>query len=167
MGRGARGCGGDPIHSPTVIRKLLVGLALLWAGYAALRELNAAVTGYDLRGQRPAGPLQWRFGMPAVEELTRFSAAARPLLPAGSRVAFASVRTTSGRAGDDAFFRYRWAAYFLPEVDLVDAGSPAAAAAGYALAFRTRLPAPRFEEIAALPGGWVYRVAPPDRRVPR
>jgi len=141
-----------------VIRKLLVGLALLWAGYAALRELNSAVTGYDLRDRRPAGPLQWRFGMPAVGDLARFAAGARPLLPPGSRVAFASTRTTGGRAGDDAFFRYRWAAYLLPEVDLVAAGSPAAAEADYALGFRLLLPAPRFELIATLPGGSVYRV---------
>ena len=141
-----------------MIRKFLVGLALVWAAYAMLRELNFALTGYDLRDRRPAGPLQWRFGMPAVDDLARFAAGARPLLPAGSRVAFASVRTTGGRAGDDAYFRARWAAYFLPEIDLVDAGSPAAAKADYALAFRTRLAPPRFQAVATLPGGSVYRV---------
>jgi len=146
-----------------VIRKLLVGLALVWAGYAALRELSFALTGYDLRDRRPAVPLQWRFGMPAVDDLARFAAAARPLLPRGSRVAFASPRTTGGRAGDDAYFRARWAAYFLPEVDLVDAGSSAAAGADYALGFRLPLSGPRFqprfERIATLPGGEVYRAA--------
>jgi hypothetical protein len=141
-----------------VIRKLLVGLVLLWVGYAALRELNAAVAGYDLRDRRPAGPLQWRAGMPPVDDLARFAAGARPLLPAGSRVAFASARSTSGNAGDDAFFRYRWAAYFLPELDLVKAGSAASGEATYALSFRTPLPAARFQPIAKLHGGWVYRV---------
>lgn len=147
-----------------MIRKLLLGLALAWAGYAALREVDAAVTGYDLRGRRPAGPLQWRAGMPAVADLERFAAAARPLLPAGSVVAFATIRSprsTAGNAGDDAFFRYRWAAYFLPEVDLVDAGSTAAARAEYALAFRLQLPADRFRPLVRLRDGWVYRQVAP------
>jgi hypothetical protein len=141
-----------------VIRKLLLGLAMAWAGYAALREVNAALAGYDLRDRRPAGPLQWRAGMPPVGDLERFAARARPLLPAGSVVLFASPRSAPGSAADEALFRYRWAAYFLPEVDLVEAGTAAGARADYALSFRESLPAGRFQPLARLPGGWVWRV---------
>jgi hypothetical protein len=120
------------LYSAPVIRKLLLGLALAWAGYAALREVNVAVTGYDLRDRSSRAPLEWRFGMPAVEDLERFAAAARPLLPAGAVVALASPESGPG----DALLRYRWAAYLLPEVELVPAGSPAAGRARFALGFR-------------------------------
>jgi hypothetical protein len=153
-----------------VFRKLLLGLALVWASYAALREIDGAVTGYDLRDRRPAGPLAWRLGMPPVVDLARFAARARPLLPAGSLVAFASPAPPgASAAANEAFFRYRWAAYDLPEVDLVELGSVAAAGAGYALSYRMALPAGGFEPVARLPDGWVYRVKrpqPPRRTEP-
>jgi len=142
------------------MRKLLLGLALAWAGLAALREIDAAVTGYDLREQRPSAPFGWRAGTPAEVDLERFLAAARPLLPPGSAVAFASPDSS----GNDALFRYRWAAYLLPEVDLLPTGSPAAAAASYALSFRMQLPPTRFVPLARLPGGWAYRVRPAGAR---
>ncbi len=143
-----------------MIRKLLLGLALVWAGYAALREINEALSGYDVRDRWQARPLLWRAGMPPADDLARFAASARPLLPAGSRVAFASPAASPAARLDPGadLFVYRWAAYLLPEVDLVEAASPAAARADYALGYRLALPADRFQALSRLPGGWLYRV---------
>ena len=141
--------------SPPVIRKILLGLALAWAGYGALCELNSAVSSYDRRDRRLASAIDWRPGMPQLEKLAGLTAAARPYLPPGSAVVFAS-------AGDDQdFFRYRWAAYLLPEVDLIPFADPAAGTAGrYLLSYRRRFDHPRLVLLRRLPAGWLYRIQP-------
>lgn len=135
----------------------MLGLALAWAGYAALREVNAAFAGYDFRARRLAGAIDWRPGMPQVARLERFVEAARPLLPPGSPVVFASQED----ATDQHFFRHRWAAYLLPEIELIPLSDPAAGTEGrYLLSYRRRFDHPRLEFLRRLPGGWLYRIRP-------
>jgi hypothetical protein len=140
-----------------VIRKMLLGLALAWAGYGALFELNRALAGYDLRDRRLAGAIDWHPGMPQLATLERFTAAARPLLPPGAPVVFASNEDGT----DQPFFRYRWAAYLLPEVDLIPLSDPAAGTQGrYLLGYRRHFGHPRLVLLRRLPGGWLYRIQP-------
>ena len=138
-----------------VIRKMLLGLALAWAGYAALSEVSSAVASYDRRDRRLASAIDWRPGMPQLEKLSAFTAAARPHLPPGSAVVFATAED-----GQD-FFRYRWASYLLPEVDLIPFAHPTAGTAGrYLLSYRRPFDHPRLVLLRRLPGGWLYRIQP-------
>jgi len=140
-----------------VLRKLVLSLLLAWAGYAALCEVGRAVAGFDARATTLASPIGWRHGMPQVERLERFADAARPLLPPGSAVVFATPEDTP----DQQLFRFRWASYLLPEVDLIPLSDPAAGTLGrYVLGYRRRMDHPRLELLRRLPGGWLYRVRP-------
>jgi hypothetical protein len=136
-----------------VIRKLLFGLALAWAAFALLAEVQGAAAGYDLRQRFHPSAIGWRFGIPQVERLQLCVDAARPLLPAGGRVAFAS------RPDGDAFFRHRWAAYLLPEVDLVPWDDPAGKSAPLLLSYSYRIDDdPRLNLLRRLPAGFLYQV---------
>jgi len=135
-----------------VIRKILLGLALVWAGFALLVEMERAVSGYDLRERMQPAAVGWRCGIPQVVRLQRFLAAARPLLPPGARVAFTSPPATAS----ELFFRHRWAAYLLPEVDLIPWEDPAGSAAPYVLAYSYRLNGSRLRLARRLPGGFLY-----------
>lgn len=138
-----------------MLRKAILALALAWAGYAAVREVSAAVLGYRHRATRLESAITWRPGMPQVETLARFIAAARPLLPPGSIVVLASGED------DQGFFRYRWAAYLLPEFDLIPINHPARSEGQYLLAYRQKIDHPRLEQIRRLPAGRLYRILPP------
>ena len=141
-----------------MIRKLILGLALVWTGFAFLAETRKSLERFDERQSRPSAPPYWRFGVRQLEDFEAFVAAARREVPAGSRIAFAS------RPGpnDADFFRWRWAAYLMPEMDVLplamwEGGERAA----YVLAFRREVEDPRAEEIRRLPGGRLYRVRQP------
>ena len=95
--------------------------------------------------------------MPQVVRFRRFVDAARPLLPAGSRVVFTSPDDGAGQQ----FFRRCWAAYLLPEVDVIPLSDPAAQDRGqFLLAYGERIDHPRLELVRRLPGGWLHRVRP-------
>lgn len=139
-------------------RKLILGLALVWTGFAFLAETQKSLGLFDRRQSRPFAPPYWRFGVRQLDDFQAFLEAARREVPAGSRIAFAS------RPGpDDAdFFRWRWAAYLMPEMDVLplamwEGGEPAP----YVLAFRREVEDPRVEEVRRLPGGRLYRVRQP------
>jgi len=144
-----------------VLRKILLQLALAgalaWAGFALLAEMEGAVAGYDLRERASPSAGGWRFGIPQVVRLERFLDAARPLLPRGERVGFTSPPAIPG----ELFFRYRWAAYLLPEVDLVPwegPGAPPSNGAPHLLSYSYRLSDPRLALERRLPGGFLYRI---------
>jgi hypothetical protein len=135
-----------------VIRKLLLGLALAWAAWALFAEVQGASAGFDLREHSHPSAIGWRFGIPQVTRLELCLNAARPLLPPGGRVAFAS------RPDGDAFFRHRWAAYLLPEVDLVPWEDPAGPKAPLLLSYSYRMDDPRLQLRRRLPAGFLYQV---------
>jgi hypothetical protein len=134
---------------------LVLGIGVAWSGAGLVSEVRDAVEELDARAGN-AVPFFWRFGMAPVERFARCMAAARPLLPPGSVVAFESLE--GPREAD--FFRWRWAAYLLPEQHLVRArdaraGSPAA----FLLTYRKEAQDPRYRLVSRLPGGRLYRLA--------
>ncbi len=142
------------------MRKLILGLAVAWCGFWFLRETQEALAGYDARQQARNGPLTWRTGMPQLARLEGCLAEVRERVPAGSRIAFASP---PGEGRDD-FFRWRWAAYFLPEHDLLFAlfgENPASLPeAEYLVDYRRGVRDPRLELLAQLRGCRLYRMRP-------
>jgi hypothetical protein len=136
-----------------MLKRLALGLLVAWAAAGFLHEVNAALASYDQR-QRPARRQAWRFGSPEPARIARCVRGARREVPPGSPVAFASPDVPPGAA----FQRWRWAAYLLPDRDVLPLGDPAA---GYAIACGMRLGDPRFEPVRPLPGGWLYRVRRP------
>lgn len=140
-----------------MLKRLALGLLAAWAAAGFLYEVNAAVDGWDGRAQA-FGAIPWRFGSPEPTALDRCLRQARKAIPPGSAVAFASPDD----APEAALRRWRWAAYLLPEDDVLQAGDPAAAQlARYAITFRTEIHDPRVEPVLRLPDGWLYRVKRP------
>lgn len=139
-------------------RALVLGLAVAWAGFGFLAEHRAALAGFDGRERWTHLPVSWRPGMPPVERLAACLDAARSALPGGAAVAFSSPAD----AGGSAFFRSRWAAYLMPERDVLAWDDPhAPVAAGWVIAFRQDLSDPRdprLEPAGRWPGCRLYRV---------
>lgn len=139
-------------------RAVLMALAVAWAVFAAFTEADRALASLDARQGNLSGAMGWREGMDAVVRFRSFVDAARPHLPAGSIVVF----TTPDYGNGELFFRSRWAAYLLPEVEVIPLYDPAAAAVGeYLLGYRQPVDHPRTELLQRLPDGWLYRIRPP------
>ncbi len=146
-----------------MLKRLALGLLALWAAAGFLQEVNAAVAGWDARDWA-VGALPWRFGAPEPAALGRCLGEARKTIPPGSAVAvaFAGADVDRNAATEIALMRWRWAAYLLPEDDVLPAGDPAAAqVATWVVAFRTEIHDPRVEPVRPLPDGWLYRVKRP------
>jgi hypothetical protein len=141
-----------------MLKRLALGLLTAWAAAGFLHEVNEAVAGWDERARQATAPTAWRMGSAATDELARCLREARAAMPAGGAVAFASPDD----APEAQFRRWRWAAYFLPERDVLQAGDPAAARlARYVIACHTEINDPRIEPVRRLSGGWLYRVKLP------
>ena len=135
----------------------LLAPVLLLSQLAFLREFRDVLTLYRSGRFTYHQADAWRPGTPPVASLSRFLAAAEPLIPAGSRVIFSSRDSP----GDQAGHRFAWAAYLLPRHRLLaDQRSPDAE---YWVAYRA---SPRDGDLARLellldePDGRVYRVRP-------
>lgn len=104
------------------MRRLIVAALLAWAGVAFLAEVRHAFDEYDARDHFVAWhPKLWRFGTLEPQRLERCLDRVARRVPPGGKIAFLSPDGT----GDMSFFRWRWAAYFLPAyevVPLVDEG---------------------------------------------
>ena len=159
-----------------MILPLALALGLAWGGWAACVEVGRALAGYDGRAQARSGVIGWREGMPQVVRFRSFVEEARPRGPAGrpggGTTPPAGARPHEVRRGgvvftspDDGagqqFFRRCWAAYLLPEVDVIPLSDPAAQERGqFLLAYGERIDHPRLEMVRRLPGGWLHRVRP-------
>jgi hypothetical protein len=141
-----------------MLKRLALGLLTAWAAAGFLHEVREAVAGWDDRSWKGAGPWAWRMHTPATDDLARCLRAAREAMPAGSVLALASPDD----APEAMFRRWRWAAYYLPGHDVLQASDPSAAqVARYVVAFHTEIQDPRIEPVRRLPGGWLYRVKRP------
>jgi hypothetical protein len=139
-----------------MLKRLALGLLVAWAGFGFLQAVNDAAAGYDERAPQ-RGPWAWRFGTAETGDLTHCLATARWAMRPGSVVAF-----TSDDPPEIRFARWRWAAYLLPDYDVIPVNEPAAAAlAEYAIAYQTRIDDPRAVLMRPLPSGWLYRVKRP------
>jgi len=141
-----------------MLKRLALGLLTAWAAAGFLSEVHRAADGWDERARKVEGPWAWRLHTPATDDLARCLREARRSMPPGSALAFASP----DEAPEARFRRWRWAAYFLPEYDVLSAEDAAAPqVARYAVAFRTEIHHPLVEPIRPLPDGWLYRVKRP------
>lgn len=139
-------------------RKLILGFALCWAGWAFLAEVNEALGGWDARREWSLPPTSWRPGMPQPERLERCLAEVRRRVPPGRVLVFDSP---PGPHGAD-FYRWRWAVYLLPAHDVIQPSQrDAARLAQYLVTYGTRFENPRLELIARPPGCRLYRVRQP------
>jgi hypothetical protein len=141
---------------PQILRRLLLGFLLVWSAFVFLAHLQRALADFDRREVFLSDPVQWRFGTPQTEVLRRCLAEARPLLPPGSVVVF-----TSPKAEMADFYRWRWAAYWLPEQDLIQPESPRAAeTAEYLISHQVPIQLPRAKLMKQLHGCQLFRVRP-------
>lgn len=139
-----------------MLRRLVLGLLLVWSAFMFLAHLQKALADYDRRSVFLSDPVQWRFGMPQINVLQRCFAEARPLIPPGSVVVF-----TSPRAEMADFFRWRWAAYGLPEHDVIQPEMPRAAEmAEYLISHRVPIRLPRAKLMKKLTGCQLFRIDP-------
>lgn len=142
---------------PKTAGRLILGLFLAWSAFAFLVELNEAFGGYDGRDFSRSDPIRWRSGMLPVNILDQCMAEAREIVPKGSVVAFASPPGP----GQADFYRWRWAAYSMPEHDLISLSDRRAGEiAQYLITHRLPIEHPRAELIKPLTGCKLYRVKP-------
>jgi len=136
---------------------LLAGLAA-WAlaglGIETARTIAAGTA--DRAGEPPTA--FWRPGTAPPARLAAFVEEVGEAVPAGSVVVFA----TGDGGGDPEFFQSLWAAYLLPRHRVIPLAHPRARAEGdYLAAYRTAIDHPRAVAPRRLPGGVLYRIAPP------
>ena len=135
-----------------MLRKAVPALLLLWCAVSFAAEMNDALDGWDRRASSSRGPHTWRFGNPQLERLIACLDDVRRQVPPGSVIAFASPPGQEP-AQRNAFFRTRWAAYFLPEHDVLPFEDPAAPGlAGHVIDYRSGLDLPQLELVAQLRG---------------
>jgi hypothetical protein len=145
-----------------MLRKAIPGLLLLWCVLSFFAEMGKALGEWDQRVQQPRGPRGWRFGNSQLERLATCLDDVRSRVPPGSILAFASPAGPEG-AERNAFFRARWAAYLLPEHDVLAIDDPSAPLlADYAIDYRAGLDLPQLELVAQLRGCRLLKV----RRAP-
>lgn len=134
-----------------------MGLALAWAGIALARTLGDTVASWDSRA-RIDPPSIWHLGMEPVERLHRCIGELETLLPRDTVVAFASA---PGEAGAE-FYRWRWAAYFLPGLQVTWLADRAGSlSATHLVSYRCQAEPPagtRLQFIRQLRGGRLYRI---------
>ena len=114
---------------------MALGLVLLWAAGAMLFEAHGAR--HDWLADRLHQPTSayWRLGSKPTQRLRRCLASADALLPAREPLLLWD-------AGND-FYRWRWAAYFLPHRDVALAGPGTTAGALVVAGSRTAPPGAR------------------------
>jgi len=96
----------------------------------------------------------WRYGQPEPEGLRAFLLEARQHLPPDDPVVFASAATS----GDDEFFRYLWASYFLADRTVVPSFDARAERLGESLvAYQRAVDGARWEIVWEVDAGAVSR----------
>jgi hypothetical protein len=143
------------------MRRLMLGIALLWGGLGLLAEMSRALAEHDRRESWLVGPDFWRFDTPGPAGLERCLAGARQVVPPGGTIAF-----TSGRPDRSArFFAWRWAAYLLPAYDVAPGEDmPPGPPVPYVVAWGARGVRgedPRYELVRRSPGCEIYQVRRP------
>jgi hypothetical protein len=140
------------------MRKLILGIALSWGVLAFLRETGLALGEVDARAENRSALPYWRLGTPQVEKLDRCLALVRERVPPGRVVVFASPPDTEPRTLHE-FFRWRWAAFLLPQYDVAPLQGPdTGRLAEYLIAYQRTIENPRLEAMAEVPGCQLYRV---------
>jgi hypothetical protein len=141
-------------------RYSVLGLWLAWAFFALVSENRGAMSAWNRR-QENALPNRWEFGGAPVNRLQRCLAGVEGLLPRDSVVLFDSPDGPLAAR----FFRWRWAAYFLPDLNVAppqdDRG---ASTASYAIGYHlepTPPPGSHLDFSRQLDGCRLYRIVRP------
>lgn len=145
-------------HPFRVAARVVALLALGWLGYGLGAEVLGAVRRQAWGLDPPGSTAVWRYGTPTVARFRHVVTRLDATIPKGAQVAFDSP----GAPPSSAFYRYMWAAYFLPRRDLLPSSDPRAwTAANFWLTFGTRPSDPRLTLVREWRAGAVYRVAAP------
>jgi hypothetical protein len=140
------------------LRKVLLGFALAWGVFAFLRETGHTLSDLDNREETKDAVEDWRPGTPPVARLDRCLDLVRQRVPPGHVVVFASSADDVG-GPESEFFRWRWAAYLLPQYDVAPLhGADTGKLAEYLITFDRPLDNPRLETLAEIPGCRLSRV---------
>jgi hypothetical protein len=140
-----------------MLKRLTVGVLTAWAACAFLIEMNRAVAAWDDR-EHFIGAWGWRFESPETAALIRSLDVARTAIPPGTVIAFTAPDNPPGVE----FTAWRWAAYLMPDHDVLSVNDPEAEQiAQYAIGYQREIHHPRAELILRLPDGWLYRVKRP------
>lgn len=147
-------------HAAKPMRRLILGIALLWGGLGLLTEMSRALAGHDRRESWLAErPEYWRLGTPEPARLERCLVRVSKVVPAGSTIAFASADPDPSTR----FFEWRWAAWLLPAYDVApwpdlppDRPAPTVVAWG-----GVQVPDPQRERVRLAPKCEIYRVRRP------
>ncbi len=141
-----------------MLRKAIPGLLLLWCVLSFSAEMGKALGEWDQRATVPRGPRYWRFGNPQLDRLAACLDGVRAQVPPGSFITFASPAGPEGMERN-ALFRTLWAAYFLPEHEILPIDDPSAPLlAEYAIDYRAGLDLPQLELMAQLHGCRLWKV---------
>ncbi|HYU31334.1 MAG TPA: hypothetical protein VEW48_04170 [Thermoanaerobaculia bacterium] len=142
-----------------MLRKAIPALLLVWCALSLAVEMGTALEGWDLQEASARRPAAWRFGTPQLDRLAACLDDVRARVPRGSVIAFASPAGQDVAGERNAFFRTLWAAYLLPEHDVLQIDDPSAPQlAEYAVDFRVGLDLPRLELLAQLRGCRLFKV---------
>jgi hypothetical protein len=139
-----------------MLKRLLLGLLVLWSGVSLLVEARRALTSWDARAEWETQSDAWRLGSPPVARLEACLDAARRLVPPGAKIVFA----TPGEPPDRALFARRWAAYLMPARNVF---GPGEGTAQYVLSWRIQLAGAelaRVRPVRQLPGCFLYEAKP-------
>jgi hypothetical protein len=140
-----------------MLKRLLLGLLVLWSGVSLLAEARRAVQSWDARAEWETQPDQWRLGSPPPARLKACLAAVQHLVPAESTIDFATL----GAPPESAQFYVRWAAYLMPEQNVFGLDY---ALARYTVSWRVPLAGPRLaglRPVRQLPGCFLYEANRP------
>ena len=141
-----------------MLKRLVLGLLVLWAGAGLLAEIRAAATTWDNRAQWRQPQWSWRFGASQLARLQRCTEAAASVLPPGSVVAFAGQDEPKG----SGFYQALWVGYLMPAHNVLPLEDPASGkSAEYLLTYDVHFENPRLEPFRRLPGCRLYRVKRP------
>jgi hypothetical protein len=140
--------------------RLVLVLFVGWAAVTLARATGATLAVWDARQiNRP--PCVWRLGMAPAERLRRCLAGVEGRLPPDTVTVFVSPPGTCGAE----FFRWRWAAYLLPDLDVVSPDDAAGrTVASHLIAYRTEpVPPPgaHLVLVRQLEGGRLFRIHRP------
>jgi hypothetical protein len=146
-------------HAAKPMRRLMLGIALLWGGLGLLAEMSRAVGEHDRRDRWFVGrPEFWRFDTPEPAGLERCLAGVRQVVPPVDPIAFASAGADRGAR----FFEWRWASWLLPAYDVAPwEDVPRAWPVPYIVSRGARIEDARYELIRRSPECEIYRVRRP------
>jgi hypothetical protein len=141
------------------LRRWFLAAALGWAAVAFLSEVQRALAGFDRRGEDRSSPILWRLGMRPPARLASCLEAIDRTLPPEAPL---TVLSPEG-AGDPRFYRWRWAAYLLPNRDVLDFDPTAGVEpSGYVVALLAPPSGSRLANpLVRRPGCVLFRADPP------